>query len=319
MNERKEQQLEERGLFLHGFKIAVENTSGDSSLLCAFLGPYGTYTEQAAFELLQNQVNLQPLTSITEILRCVDNGGSDIGLVPIENSTEGNVMETIRGVIRSNLMILGEKILPIHHVLFGDKMALSKAIVRSHPQAIGQCTNWLEQNLPGAKIIAHNSTAEAVQVAAKREELAIGSSVAGKLYDIPILKEGIEDFQGNTTRFWLLGRGKANPTGKDRTTILFSLRNRIGLLRNSLAIFADRRINITKIDSFPIGALDEYYFLLSLDGHKNEPFIAEALEEFRKTCLRVRVLGSYHKAPIPQKFFEPNAIINGWIIPNDTI
>lgn len=319
MNERKEQQLEKRELFLHGFKIAVENTSRNFPLLCAFLGPPATYTEQATSELLQNQVNLRSLISITDVLRSVDNGKLDMGLVPIENSTEGNVMETIRGVIRSNLMILGEKILPIHHVLFGDETALSKAIVHSHPQAIGQCVNWLEQNLPNAKIIAHNSTAEAVQIAAEREELAIGNSVAGKLYSIQTLKEGIEDFQGNTTRFWLLGRGETNPTSKDRTTLLFSLRNRIGLLRNSLAIFADRRINITKIDSFPIGALDEYYFLLSLDGHQHEPFIAGAIEEFRKTCLRVRVLGSYHKAPIPQKFFEPNAIINGWIIPEDTI
>lgn len=319
MNERKEQWLDKRELFLHGFKIKVENTSGNFPLLCAFLGPPGTYTEQAASELLQNQVKLQSLTSITDVLRSVDNGKLDIGLVPIENSTEGNVMETIREVIRSNLMVLGEKILPIHHVLFGDETALLKAIVHSHPQAIGQCTNWLEQNLPNAKIVAHNSTAEAVQIAAKQGELAIGSSVAGKLYGIPILKEGIEDLQGNTTRFWLLGRGETNPTGEDRTTILFSLRNRIGLLRNSLAILADRRINITKIDSFPIGALDEYYFLLSLDGHKDKPLITEALKEFRKTCLRIRVLGSYHKAPIPQKFFEPNAIINGWVIPNDTV
>jgi len=319
MEERKEHRPEKRGLFLHDFKIAVENTSGESSLLCAFLGPPGTYTEQAASELLQNQVNLRSSISITDVFRSVDNGKLDIGLVPIENSTEGNVIETIRGIIRSNLMILGEKILPIHHVLFGDEKVLSKAIVHSHPQAIGQCTNWLEQNLPGAKIVAHNSTAEAVQIAAEREELAIGNSVAGKLYGIQTLKERIEDFKENTTHFWLLGRGETNPTGKDRTTLLFSLRNRTGLLRNSLAIFADRRINITKIDSFPIGALDEYYFLLSLDGHQNEPFIAEALEEFRKTCLRVRILGSYHKAPIPQKFFEPNAIINGWITLEDTI
>lgn len=315
----KEQQLEKRKLFLHGFEVIVKNTSGNFPLLCAFLGPLGTYTEQAASELLQNQVNLRSLTSITDVIRSVDKGKLDIGLVPIENSTEGNVMEAIRGLIRSNLMILGEKILPIHHTLFGDETALLKATVHSHAQAIGQCVNWLEQNLPNAKIITHNSTAEAVQIAVERGELAIGSSVAGKVYGIQTLREGIEDFQGNTTRFWLLGRGETNPTSKDRTTLLFSLRNRIGLLRNSLAIFADRRINITKIDSFPIGALDEYYFLLSLDGHLHEPFIAEALEEFRKTCLRVRVLGSYHKAPIPQKFFEPNAIINGWIIPGDTI
>jgi len=315
----KEGQPEKKELFLHGFKIAVENTSGNFPLLCAFLGPMGTYTEQAASKLLENQVNLQSLTSITNVLRSVDSGKLDLGLIPVENSTEGNVMETIRGIIRSNLIILGEKILPIHHVLFGEETALSKAVVHSHPQAIGQCTNWLEQNLPNAKIVTHNSTAEAVQIAAERGELAIGSSIAGKLYGIQTLKEEIEDFQGNTTRFWLLGRGETNPTSKDRTTLLFSLRNRIGLLRNSLAIFADRHINITKIDSFPIGALDEYYFLLSLDGHLRESFIAEALEEFGKTCLRVRVLGSYHKATIPQKFFEPNAIINGWIIPEDSI
>lgn len=314
-NERREGQLKQKELSVRGFKISVDNTSGNVPLSCAFLGPNGTYTEQAAKELLTTQVVYPEAKRITEIIKGIETGKFDTGLVPIENSSEGNVAETVREVIKSDLTILAEHVIPIHHVLFGTDAALAKGVIRSHPQAIGQCANWLEKNLKNGEVIEHNSTADAIRVAAERDELAIGNRKAGDLYNIPIHAENIEDRKGNTTRFWLLGRGETEQTENDRTTILFSLKNRTGLLRNALAVFADRSINMTKIDSFPIGALDEYYFMMSIDGHTNEPRIKEALVAFRDVCLKVRILGSYNKTLIPDKFLDPGDISNGWLKP----
>lgn len=318
MTERQDLDKKKIHLTLYGEEISLIKFTNSNEVECSFLGPNGTYTEQATLDLLGNQAKLQPLSRITEVVEAVEEKKTDLGLVPIENSTEGNVVETIRSIIRSHdLSVLGEKVIPIHHMLLGNEKAFSKKIVRSHPQAIGQCTNWLKENLPGAEVITHNSTSEAVKTAAENDELGIGSSLAGEIYQIPILKENIEDLKGNTTRFWLIGRGETNPTDSDKTMLLFSLKNKVGLLKNSLAVFADMGINMTKIDSFPIGALDEYYFLLAIDGHAKDPKIAETLNDFQETCLKVRNLGSFHKSPIPDKYFAPNALLDGWLEPSE--
>lgn len=315
MLERHELIPQRTTLRIHGHNVLLDVSKSASLPTCSFLGPEGTYAQQAAQELLDDQVDYVSSVRITEVLRALDTGRYDVGIVPIENSSEGNVAESIRGIIRSDLNILGEKVLPIQHVIFGSAGALAKRIVRSHPQAIGQCVNWLELNLPDAEFIVHNSTSDAIRVAAEKDELAIGNLNAARLYDIPVLEEHINDFKGNTTRFWLMGRGETDITDTDRTTLLFSLKNRQGLLRKALGVFADRAINITKIDSFPIGALDEYYFLLTLDGHAKDPIVADSLEVFKNVCLKVRAIGSYHKAPIPDKYLEPDAISNGWLEP----
>src|SRR3989344_4291782 len=159
MIERKGFDKKTINLTIYGEGVFLTKSSKSAEVGCGFLGPNGTYTEQATLDLLGNHAKLQPLNRITEVVEAVEEKKTDLGLVPIENSTEGNVVETIRSIIRSkDLSVLGEKVIPIHHMLLGSEKAFSKKIVRSHPQAIGQCTNWLKENLPGAEVITHNST-----------------------------------------------------------------------------------------------------------------------------------------------------------------
>lgn len=305
-------------IFLYGAEVCVENVTGEDPSTCAYLGPEGTYTEQAAVELAGTQFKYQSLERIREVVRSVEQGKFDLGLIPVENSTEGPVLDGIKELIHSRLVILGERVIPIHHFLFGTQEALKKGVVHSHPQAIGQCNNWLDEHLPpNMTIVRHNSTAEAVKNAVIEGDVAIGSQRAGELYKAPVLAEKIEDYQGNTTRFWLVGRGETAVTGKDRTALLFSFRQGIGFIRNALSALADRRISVNRIDSFPMGALDQYYFILTFSGHNKESNIAEALEDFSRRCLKMKVLGSYHRAPIAEPFFEPAALENGWAFAED--
>jgi len=250
--------------------------------------------------LLETQGEYHPLPRITEVIKAVNSSNYDIGLVPIENTTEGNVVETINGLIRSDLSILGEITIPIHHSLIGSKSGLNKQVIHSHPQAIGQCGNWLDVHYPGVEIAFHNSTAEAVQTAVSNSELAIGSFRAANLYNAAILQESIEDNSGNITRFWLLGKGKSIPTGNYRTTMLVTVKEEVGSLVDTLVVLKNHRVNLGKIDSAPGSILDEYCFLLTIDGHQDTTKIARTLSELAEISLTMKILGSYQKSSNPK-------------------
>lgn len=307
-----------RSLSLHGYTINIDGADRVDELTCAFLGPRGTYTEQAVLELLGEQVGIVPLSTITEVIRSTERGDTDIGFVPIENSIEGNVLESVRGVIHSELSdnsgirILGEKVLPINHFLFGTKEGFAKKILRSHPQALAQCSRWISENLPDAIVVRETSTAEAVKVSVERNELAIGNKLAGELYGAKILAESITDLASNHTRFWLLGRGKTFSTGNDRVTLVFTLKNMTGALIGALRPFSERGISINKVDTLPLGTLDEYYFLMSVDGHQTDPNIIEAIDELKSRVWKAKVLGSYRKS-LTNIIYDPEAIAHGWI------
>lgn len=308
----------EKEIYIYGSPIKINQLTIGDKPICAYLGPDGTYTQQATFELLDDQARYEWAKRNGLVVSAVDSGKVDLGLVPVENSTEGTVLETIKEIIHSqHLSVLAERVLPIHHNLFGNITAFEKQIIHSHPQAIGQCSKWLEENMPNAVMVNQNSTAEAVKVALENGELAIASLQAGKAYGITPLLTNIENFTSNTTRFWLLGRGETKPTGNDRTALLFSFRQEVGKIAESLNVFAHHGVSVNRIDSYPMGALDQYYFLATVDGHVKELKLAAALKEFCQVCLKCKVLGSYRKAPIAEKAFERSAIEGGWAVEQD--
>lgn len=305
---------------IYGYHVIVQSVTRNDKLTCAFLGPEGTYTQQATLELLGDIANYEMVPRNGVAVTSTDDGKFDLGLVPVENSSGGVVLETVKEIIHSrSLVVLGERVLPIHHNLYGSSEAFSSPnpIIHSHPQAIDQCSIWMTKNLPNAKIAAESSTAEAVKVAIVKNELAIASAFAGQVNGTEPLYERIENLLHNTTRFWLLGRGETEPTGNDRTALIFSFRQGVGKIAYALKVFADAGISLNRIDSFPMGALDQYYFVATIDGHTKDPKTAKHIVEFCQMCFKCKILGSYHKAPIEEKAFESSALDNGWAVAED--
>lgn len=299
-------------LSLNGHPIYLENVTGSKLLKCVTLGPAASFSEQAAAELLQDQTTHDFVKTNRAIIEVVKEKRFDMGVVASENSIEGNVVEIYKALIHSDLTILGELALNIHQTLYGTPAAWEKRKINSHPQGFAQCGKWINTNLPDAEIVTHDSTSYAVQYAAEHDELAIGSPIAGEKYKIPTIKSEIEDRRGNTTRFWLVGRGETEPTGNDRTKIIVSLRNAPGTLKKVIDPFADRSISINKIDTIPL-TLDHYYFLISIDGHIKDDPVAEALAEAQKYCWRLKHIGSFQKSMLPEIEYEPEAFEKGWV------
>ncbi len=310
----------EKIIQVNGQPIRIFNPSPADKLSCGYLGPRGTYGEQAARDLLQSQVDYVPISTNTEIIKRLERGETDLGFIPIENSIEGNVTETVKGLIHggvpnnSNIRILGETILPIRHMLYGTDEAMQKGVLRSHPQALGQCSLWINGNLPDATIVRETSTAEAVRIATEQNELAIGNRLAGELYGAPVLNDDIMDLKSNHTRFWLLGNGETAPTGNDRVTLVYTLKNTAGALVRAFTPFAYRGISINKVDTLPLGTLDEYYFMMSVDGHEADPVVADAISELKTAVWKVKVLGSFQKSQ-SKIMYDPEAESHGWIDP----
>ena len=268
----------------------------------AYLGPAGTFTAEALRTLGIEGLEEVPCASIEEVFATVERGDAEAGIVPIENSVEGSVNATLDTLaFESSLAISREVVLDIHHALIaapGESLATTK-VVASHPHATAQCRKWLAANLPGRPIEAANSTAEAVQRAvAEPGVAAVGTRLAAELHGGVVLADSIEDFEGNQTRFVVVGRSMQEPTGDDKTTLaLFLYEDRPGALLMILSEFAYGSINLTKIQSRPTKrALGEYMFFVTLEGHAEEPTVALALECLRLKLREVKVLGSYPRA-----------------------
>jgi len=268
----------------------------------AFLGPSGTFTEEALLSLGIEGLEAIPCASIEEVFATVETGGAEAGIVPIENSVEGSVNATLDALaFESTLTIHREVVLPITHALIAEPGASLEEIevVASHPHATAQCRRWLADNLPGRVVAAANSTAEAVQRAvAEHGVAAVGTHVAARLHGGEILADSIGDYADNKTRFVIVGRSVAERTGDDKTTLaLFMYEDRPGALLMILSEFAYGNINLTKIQSRPTKrALGEYMFFVDLQGHAEDPPVALALECLRLKLREVKVLGSYPRA-----------------------
>jgi prephenate dehydratase len=273
----------------------------------AYLGPEGTFTEEALLSLdVARGADLIPKTSVPDIVRAVTDGEADNGLIPIENSIEGSVNVTLDALAFGSdaVQIEAEVVRPIRHSLLvraGTKLDAIKAVV-SHPHATAQCREFLQKNLPNAAVRAANSTAEAAQLVSERGPVepwaAIGTALAAKLYDLEVLEQDIEDRMENSTRFVLIGRARTAPTGSDKTSLVcFIEKDRPGSLLAILHEFSDRQINLTKLESRPTKErLGEYCFFIDMEGHAGEPPVSYAIDSLRTKVLDVKVLGSYPRA-----------------------
>jgi chorismate mutase/prephenate dehydratase len=268
----------------------------EAPLTVAYLGPQATFTHQAAALNFGSSVRLIPAWSIGEVFEEVERERADFGVVPVENSTEGAVNVTLDRFIDSDLLIAGELLLEIgHHLvsLAGDLSAIKS--VHSHPQALAQCRQWLGRNLPDVPAREVASTAAAVEYALEDHTVAaIASEWAAGLYGVPVLKARIEDNPHNSTRFLVVGRRAMAPTGKDKTSILFSMKNEPGTLYKILEPFADRGLNLTKIESRPTKRRPwEYVIFADFEGHRDTEQVKAALSAVRERSIFLKVLGSY--------------------------
>lgn len=268
-------------------------------LKVVYLGPPATYTHLACIERFGNSVRTLPKESIQEIFEAVERENADFGVVPIENSTEGMVNGTLDMFIESEVKIRGEILMRISHDLLsrsGKPEEVRK--IYSHPQALAQCRRWLRKNFPQVEVSETVSTSRAAQMAADDEAAAaIASSAAAPLYGLKAIESRIEDYVHNYTRFLVLGRRIEKPTGRDKTSLLFSTVDSPGSLYRVLKPLSEKAINLTKIESRPIKDKPwEYVFFLDFEGHLTDPQIQEGVAELKKSVLFMKHLGSYPRS-----------------------
>lgn len=267
----------------------------------SYLGPEGTFCEEAAHRYFNAQPSVfTPMDNVKDIFRSVSTGEAEYGVVPVENSIEGSVNIVLDMLLESDCMVFGEVQVRIRHNLLAKSGVGLEDIrtVISHPQALAQCRPFLEENLPKAKLIESSSTAAAVRRASRlKGAAAIGTELAAQLYDMKILARGIESNPNNYTRFLVISRRDHPPTGRDKTSIIFSVPHMPGALHKALQPFASRRINLTRIESRPARMTPwDYLFYCDFEGHRLEKPYSEALKELEKACTMLKVLGSYPKA-----------------------
>ncbi|MDD5613975.1 MAG: prephenate dehydratase [Candidatus Omnitrophica bacterium] len=271
----------------------------EKGIVVAFLGPIATFTQLAALKKFGSSVDYKQCGSITDIFSEVEKSNADFGVVPIENSFEGAVNHTLDMFIESELKICSEIYLNVTHYLLSKSLKLKGVKkIYSKSEVFGQCRRWLQENACGADLMEVSSTARAAQIAAKDNSSAcIASKMAKDIYGLNILASSIEDAPYNVTRFLVIGKTQANPTGKDRTSIMFSIKDKIGALHAMLVPFKKHNINLTKIESRPSKKKAwDYYFFVDLEGHCRELNVKKALSELSAIASSFKILGSYPKA-----------------------
>ena len=279
-------------------KTMTEVTSADR---VAYLGPEGTYSHAAMLKYFGPGQNAVPVDEIPTVFSHVESGDCAYGLVPIENSTEGSVTQTLDCFGSSSLNIVGEVMLRIEHCLLASKATIESGITRiiSHQQSLGQCRHWLEDNYADVEKVSLFSNADAARSAVSQTGLAaIAGKTAASIYGLEILNENIEDVHDNTTRFVVLSKGDLpDPTGQDKTSLILSIRNEPGSLFNALESFKIHAVNLIKLESRPSRKEAwSYSFYVDIDGHRDDPNIAAALSDVAEHVLEYRVLGSYPAA-----------------------
>jgi chorismate mutase/prephenate dehydratase len=264
----------------------------------AYLGPMHSYSHLAAIKYFGDAATLTPVASIPAVFDAVENGDALTGIVPIENSTDGRVVDTLGMFVRRDMNVCGEVLLPIHHNLLSKTPREQIREVHSKPQALSQCRGWLAKNLPLAQIIENTSTAAAAKLAAEKPGVAaVASAEAGRQYDLDVIDANIEDNPNNVTRFAVLGKERPARTGDDKTSILFQVSHQPGALADAMTIFKECELNLTWIESFPSPeAANEYLFFVELSGHRDDKPVAEAVRKLTKESQRLTILGSYPKA-----------------------
>jgi chorismate mutase / prephenate dehydratase len=276
-------------------EIMSSSLALEKPLQIAYLGPEGSFTHLAAVKKFGSQLNYTTGESLLEVFQKVEQGECDYGVVPIENSTEGAVTHTLDLLVDSDLKICSQVLLKISHHLLSQTTMDNVKRVYSNPNVFGQCRNWLLQHLPKAEQIKVASTTLAAQIARKEKgAAAIGSKQAAALYHLNIIANNIQDVAQNVTRFFVIATEDVPPTGKDRTSILFSIKDKVGALHDMLEPFSKNKLNLTKIESRPSKKKAwDYYFFVDIIGHREEPRVKKALGQLEDMCKYLKVLGSY--------------------------
>ncbi len=267
-------------------------------LRIGYLGPNGSFSHTASMLKFGQSVEYKPLTDIESIFEEVSKGHCDLGLAPVENSTGGGVIETLDALTSSDVKICAEVLLAIHQNLLANCAPENIKRIYSKPEVFAQCHKWLGATLKGVQTIPVASTARAAQMAAEEEgAAAIGSITAAELYGLKVIYENIEDIANNVTRFLVLAKEDAKPTDDDKTAILFSTSHKAGALSDVLDVFKSHEINLTNIESRPSKKREwEYYFFMDFLGHNTQEKIQTAVDEARKHCLQLSILGSFPRA-----------------------
>jgi len=268
----------------------------EAPMTVAYLGPEGTFTEAAALKRFGSAVQGRSCATIDDVFRAVENGATQYGVVPVENSTEGAVGRTLDLLMQSNLQICGEVMLAIHQCLLATQCDLGQVqTVYSHPQSLGQCQGWLNVNLPHALRVPVSSNAEAARLAAEHpNSAAIAGSQAALHFDLQVCVENIEDDARNATRFLVLGKQQVAPSGKDKTSMALSAENRPGAVHDLLVPLQKHGVSMTKFESRPSrSGMWEYVFYVDIEGHQADVKVAAALAELGKAVSFMKILGSY--------------------------
>lgn len=262
----------------------------------ATLGPDGTFSELATRKQFGAEIDLSLTSSIEEVFRLVESEQCDFGVVPVENSTEGGIHLTLDRLLTTSLNICGEIDLRIRHCLIGSvESGVSPIRVLAHQQALSQCRQWLDVNLPAVERLACASNSDAVrQVLDDSTSVAIAASEAAGVFGLKILQADIEDQPGNTTRFLVLGRQAVQPSGRDKTSLVMSAQERPGALHTLLAPLSDHNINMTRVESRPSRTgMWVYVFFIDIEGHIQSPNIESAVSKIKRNAAMFKVLGSY--------------------------
>jgi chorismate mutase / prephenate dehydratase len=267
----------------------------------SYLGPEGTFSEQAVRQHFGRAVEALPAASVDEAFRRAESGAAQFTVVPVENSTEGVVGRTLDLLLATPLRICGEVELRVRQNLLSRSDLASIRKIYSHAQSLAQCNAWLGQNLPGVERVPVTSNAEAAKRAAEEAGAgAIAGEAAAERYRLDVLARAIEDDPNNTTRFLVLGSVDPAPTGRDRTSLVMSAENKPGAVHALLTPLAQHRVSMTRIESRPSRAKSsrwEYVFFVDLEGHEKDPALAQALAALREKTPFLKILGSYPAAP----------------------
>lgn len=277
-------------------EILSASLSMEEPLKVACFGSLASFTHLAAMRYFGSSARFLPVDGIKDVFEAVHLDQAEYGVVPIENSNEGVISYTLDMFMDYDLKIAGEVMLEISHNLLsmsGDKSKITR--IYSHPQATAQCRRWLEGNLPGIPVFESTSTSKAAELAAREDAAAaIASEVAAQFYDLNFVERHIEDSKHNYTRFLVIGKESPKRTGKDKTSLMFSIKDKPGALYSILEPFKKTGINLTKIESRPSRRKAwEYIFFVDMEGHIQDRKIKKAIKEVKEGCLYLKILGSY--------------------------
>jgi chorismate mutase/prephenate dehydratase len=270
----------------------------EKPLRIGFLGPDGTFSHMASVRKFGSSVEYVPLADISAVFEEVVRGHVDYGLVPVENSIGGGVVDTLDAFLQSSAKICAEVKITIHHNLLAKEPWEHVRKIYSKPEVFSQCRHWLSSTAKDRQVEPAASTSAAAEMAANQPGVAaIGSTLAGELYGLHVLFENIEDNPDNVTRFFVIGREPARRSGTDKTAIMFTTAHKPGALAEVLDCFRDNGINLTDIEKRPSKKVNwEYYFFIDAEGHCDDPAMKRAIDAARQHCLQLTVLGSYPRA-----------------------